>query len=225
MTVMPESVHFCQHIWNYNNTLSFTSLCAEIDRTTQGQPGVYTFRISGNLYHNVRSVIPTADRSSGFAQIYVIGGNNLVEAMHRIRQSKSPLLMSLMMELQQFLTTHNSYAKFYCNVQLHLHKAPHSEFVLKQVIPAGFNRKISNKPSVDEVAMVVESSNDASIGPRDILLQKADGEPVKITNQHSGYLALWYPILFPYGQPNWVKDVASSNGQREHRLYVPQSWT
>ncbi|PLW46932.1 hypothetical protein PCASD_08098 [Puccinia coronata f. sp. avenae] len=149
-------------------------------------------------------------------EIYVIGGNNMVEAMHRIRQSKSPLLMSLMMELQQFLTTHNSYAKFYCNVQSHLHKAPHSEFVLKQVIPAGFNRKIYNKPSVDEVAMVVESSNDASIGPRDILLQKADGEPVKITNQHSGYLALRYPILFPYGQPNWVKDVASSNGRRRN---------
>ncbi|PLW51370.1 hypothetical protein PCANC_17586 [Puccinia coronata f. sp. avenae] len=53
-----DSGHFRRYLPNYNNALSFTSLGARIDKSTQGHRGIYTFRTSGNLYHNMRSYIP-----------------------------------------------------------------------------------------------------------------------------------------------------------------------
>jgi hypothetical protein len=81
----PGSANFQHRTRAYNNAVSFTSCGATLDRSVQGYRGIYSFRVIGALYHDLGSVFPDGESHSAtgsFAQIYVTGGNDNIEASH-----------------------------------------------------------------------------------------------------------------------------------------------
>jgi hypothetical protein len=48
---------FRQHIRSYNSALAFTFVGANLD-TTVAQPGNYTYRLRGELYYRMGSLLP-----------------------------------------------------------------------------------------------------------------------------------------------------------------------
>jgi len=52
-----DAKDFCQHIRSYNSALAFTSMGAKLD-TSVAQPGNYTYRLRGELYHRMGSLLP-----------------------------------------------------------------------------------------------------------------------------------------------------------------------
>ena len=68
----------------YNNSISFTSLGANVDRSMKGPKGVNVFRIAGALTHLVSSIEPANPKDPGFSQIYVVGSGGTNEEKHII---------------------------------------------------------------------------------------------------------------------------------------------
>src|SRR5579871_3023603 len=67
-----DSRQFRHNIRNYNNSLSFCSLGIKYqDRSVYGPRGVRTFRIRGELCHEIGGLLPKEDHNPAFAQIYV----------------------------------------------------------------------------------------------------------------------------------------------------------
>ena len=65
------SAHFRKYIRAYNSVFSFISLGVNIDEAVaNSRGGAYNFRIHGDLYHRIGSLLPTDNRPA-FAQIYV----------------------------------------------------------------------------------------------------------------------------------------------------------
>jgi hypothetical protein len=58
--------------------------------------------------------------------------------------------------------------------------------------------------------MVVDNNRKDRINPRNVKLHQKNGEIERIKDEYSGYLALWYPIFFPYGQPGWARGIPST---------------
>ena len=63
--------HFQDNIRAYNSMFQFTSLGAKIDHSVNDGRGPYTFRISGQAYQRIGSLVPPLGESARFAQLYV----------------------------------------------------------------------------------------------------------------------------------------------------------
>jgi len=61
-----DAKDFRQHIRSYNNALAFTSVGANLD-TSVAQPGNYTYRLRGELYHRMGSLLPQPGEAPKFA--------------------------------------------------------------------------------------------------------------------------------------------------------------
>ncbi len=65
-----DAKDFRQHIRSYNNALAFTFVGANLD-TSVAQPGNYTYRLRGELYHRMGSLLPQPGEAPKFAQLYI----------------------------------------------------------------------------------------------------------------------------------------------------------
>ena len=69
--INPLSNTYKDFIRRYNSAFAFTSLGANIDQSVTRATGPYCFKISGELHHLAGSLLPNADQSAVYAQIYI----------------------------------------------------------------------------------------------------------------------------------------------------------
>src|SRR5947199_10681411 len=68
-----------------------------------------------------------------------------------------------------------------------------------------------NRPTASEVAIILPGTGEEQVDRRDIILQARSGPFKRISELHSAYCALRYPLLFPNGQQGWHPNIYSSN--------------
>lgn len=64
-----------------------------------------------------------------------------------------------------------------------------------------------NLPTASEVAALIVGDFDATEHKRDIILERQCGEKKRISELHPSYLALQYPLLFPYAEDGYHIDI------------------
>jgi hypothetical protein len=205
-----DAINFQQMTRMYNNAISFTSLGAKVDYSVQGPMGVNIFKISGALSHRISSLEPKDD-SPGFAQIYVVGNNGIEEAEYRLTRAlgqrgdnvkKSTMKRGTILMLVHLMGEINPYAKRFRTALDVLSKTNARTISLQGVPMAGADPKRYNCPTVEEVGVVVQGNGDV-IGERQIVLHRKDESLEEISDMHSSYFPLRYPLFFPYGQQQW----------------------
>ncbi|CAB5202659.1 unnamed protein product [Rhizophagus irregularis] len=102
----PRSCTFRQNIRMYNSALSFTSIGAKIDQQITGTSGIYTFRIHGEMYHRIGSLLPNSETQPQFAQIYIYDTDHEIQNRLNIMPGLDPMILG---ELQQMLHNINPY--------------------------------------------------------------------------------------------------------------------
>jgi hypothetical protein len=60
-----------------------------------------------------------------------------------------------------------------------------------------------NVPTVDEVVALMVGDGYEAIDKRDVVIAQQAGPFQRISKLHVGYMALHYPLLFPYGEDGW----------------------
>jgi len=68
-----------------------------------------------------------------------------------------------------------------------------------------------NVPTADEVVTLMVGDGSEVVDRRDVILAQQDGPFQRISELHPGYMALHYPLLFPYGEDGWHPNI-SLNG-------------
>jgi len=68
-----------------------------------------------------------------------------------------------------------------------------------------------NVPTVDEVATLMVGDGSEVVDRRDVVLAQQAGPYQHISELHLGYMALHYPLLFPYDEDGWHSKI-SLNG-------------
>ncbi|GKE23106.1 DNA helicase PIF1, ATP-dependent, partial [Tanacetum coccineum] len=64
-----------------------------------------------------------------------------------------------------------------------------------------------NLPTTSEVAALIVGDIDSTTNDRDIILHMQKGGLKRINELHPSYLALQYPLLFPYGEDGYWTDI------------------
>ena len=69
---------FMENIRAYNQMFAMTSFGATVDETVNHGRGPYVFKVSGQIYHKIGTLIPTGDANPKFLQLYIYDTDNEV---------------------------------------------------------------------------------------------------------------------------------------------------
>lgn len=157
-----------------------------------------TFKVQGQVYHLIGSLLPEKDKTSKFLQIYFISDYN-EPANVRLRNFKH-LNKDLIVDLQSCLHQVNPYVR---DFKIALESIPINKRDNYNLIinadrkPASAHSGCYNKPSTNEVAVLLV---DQHYERRDIVLSTKNGFLKRICETHRSYDALQYPLIFCRGE-------------------------
>jgi len=110
----PRSPAFREKIRMYNLILSFTSTGARIQESVIGTRSVYAFRIQGEMYHRIGSLLPQHDAQPRFCQLYIYDTTNQLQHRQNIMSTLDP---DILHELQTMLSEVNPYAQTFKSIR------------------------------------------------------------------------------------------------------------
>ncbi len=64
-----------------------------------------------------------------------------------------------------------------------------------------------NVPTANEVVALMVGDGSEAVDRRDVILAQQAGPFQHISELHMGYMALHYPLLFPYGEDGWHPNI------------------
>jgi hypothetical protein len=92
-----------------------------MDNSVWGPMGVHTFRIKGNLYHRIGSLLPAEGEQPKFAQIYVMDSDPNQQIKQRLEHGHGCIRENILRDLQQMMYKKNPYYKIYSSAQKYPH--------------------------------------------------------------------------------------------------------
>lgn len=73
-----KSKFFVENIRRFNMMFSFTSMDGKVDHSFNSGRGPYCFRLHGQNYHTLGSLLPVNGQSPKFSQLYIVDTENEV---------------------------------------------------------------------------------------------------------------------------------------------------
>ena len=218
---------FRRNIRLYNAAFAFTSMGGKVDHEINKHGGPYSFRINGQNYHLLGSLAPLDGRKAKFAQLYIHDTENEIANRLSVLQNETgsnPLQEELVKDLIHMFDEHNVLVQSFRMARDKYRENGVRELKLRLIGNRFTDGRQYNLPSCSEVAalLVEESSHEES--HRDIIVEHKKNGLQRITELHPSFMALQYPLLFPYGEDGFRKGIRHRNMQNG-RTYKRQTMT
>jgi CRISPR/Cas system-associated exonuclease Cas4 (RecB family) len=212
-----DSTNFRENIRSYNSMFAFTSMGGIVDKEINMGKGPYVFRLHGQNYHHIGTLLPEEGNKPRFAQLYIYDTEN--EVANRISVSgcsdKTPVDPSIVTDLQNMIDENNILAKSFRMARDRFKEEDYHDVTLRLISDR-------DKPSTSEVAaLVVKDPTEESEG-RDIIVEYKDMVPKRISEIHPKFMAMQYLLLFPYGEDGFTLKIPynKKEGVTYSREYV-----
>ncbi|GKE62546.1 DNA helicase, partial [Tanacetum coccineum] len=203
--------HFMENIRAYNQMFSMTSLGAHIDDSVNNGRGTYVFKISGQLYHWLGSLCPAEGEPPRFLQLYIYDTDNEVDnRMSHFGGQNSELRRDIVEGLIDMLDTHNALVHLFRTAREKLADThiPNFKVRLYNVVGA----REYELPTGDMLGAIVYEPGPETDMDYDIVIEERSGHPQRVNKLHSSYMSLQFPLLFPYGEDGYSKDLKLLGG-------------
>ena len=217
LTTIPEILHlfegndnlsrdFRDNIRAYNSLLSFTSCGAKVDESLLVErTGIFTYRIHGEMYHLIGSIMPEEGQRPSFLQLYFYDTDNeLDNRMHFMTNRNHQLIRTL----QQILRNVNPWIHIFNSA---LQSNDNSVGLTLRISADGRDSRTYNQPTSSDVAAIIPGENNGNF--RDILIQTKSNQLMRISETHRAYDAYSYVFLFPTGEYGWHIEMKKINGK------------
>nr|XP_043611794.1 uncharacterized protein LOC122583457 [Erigeron canadensis] len=210
------SKDFLDNIRRYNIMFSFTSLGAKVDHRVNSGHGPYVYRIHGQNYHSIGDLFPQEGQPPKFCQLYIFDTDN--ELNHRFRAFDVNDLHKLSIteiqstpfwiahQLKGLLDEINPLVKQFRMAKDRIIFSQNDDVKLILIGRRETDGRQYNLPTASEVAALIVGDIDGNDN-RDIILEKHSGTLQRINELHPSYLALQYPLLFPYAEDRFRTDI------------------
>ncbi|UYV67468.1 hypothetical protein LAZ67_5000717 [Cordylochernes scorpioides] len=201
----PLSKSFLLHIRGYNSIFQITSFGA---RQVVEQGYMPTFKVQGQVYHVIGSLLPEPDSEHKFLQIYFIDNyESQVTARCNITAN---LNRDLVRSLQDLLQAHNHYIQSF-KAALETLPQNHADYrviIHSDKLPPEEHERRYNAPMTNEVALLMVGQE---FGPRDIVLHCRNNLTQRISEIHQAYDPLQYPLIFCRGEVGYSVSLPQVN--------------
>ena len=203
-----DSKEFLKNIDGYNNCFSMTSFGA--DKRISDTEGFNwaTFKIQGQVFHQIGSLIAEPNEKPNFLQIYFISDlqeqaqrRREVIDNHPMRQNGRGLRDDIINQLQEQLLRSNHIVQQF---KIARDNRPAEEFevvIRADKVPAGEHAGRYNAPTVSEIAAVICGQEH---GKRDIVIHhRTGGPPKRVSEFNHAYDGLQYPLFYSHGEDGY----------------------
>lgn len=191
-----ESKHFLQHIRKYNSCFQMTSFGAT--NIVQFNNFAPTFKVQGQVYHQIGSLLPVSEENPQFLQIYFI--DNVEKEIDRRCTFSTKTNREIIAKLRTMLHENNCLVR---DFKFALEAETEDDFkviIRADKTPLNEHERRFNAPVAPEVAAVIVGTE---ITRRDIVITKRDKAKQRVAETHRSYDALQYPILFPRAEDGY----------------------
>lgn len=196
-----EAQRFRDNIRQYNAALAFTSLGVKVDNSVNaGGGGPPTFRIHGELCHQLGSLLPRNGERPVYAQLYIYDPRAALD--HRMHRNPG-LDSNVMQRLQYIILTHHRWATTFKQASNVFQQTRCQDVSIQLTVNRNRDQRRFNLPTSDEVAVIVPGDGTQSYGHRDIVVHFRDGPLRRISDGSAIYECLQYPLLFIYGEDGY----------------------
>lgn len=205
-----QSKLFLRKIRKFNSCFQMTSFGAtKIVHNEDGRNFQSTFKIQGQVYHQIGSLIPMPDSDSKFLQIYFMGDeeqqiNARCQYSH-IEQMEERAIVGI---LEPFLQNHNQLLQLFNTLSNKLQNDNYAIVIKADKVPAGQHAGRYNAPTINEVAVVMVGD---AFERRDIQIKRRDNTVHTISDTHRSYDALQYPLIFWEGEDGYHLNIKQRN--------------
>jgi hypothetical protein len=177
---------------------------ATIDRSVNDGRGPNIFKISGSICHRMGSLLPQPGNTPKFAELYIYHGgdeiDNRIKALNKDDQIDGGLDRSIVKGLGDMLNSSNSLVKKFRMAKEILKENEFTNISIRIVAPGESDGPQFNLPSTDELACLVLGELTLETPSRDIIIRHRSDTLQRISSLHPAYMALQYPLLFPYAE-------------------------
>ena len=175
-----------------------------IDQSVAGQSGIYTFKIQGELVHRIGSLLPHPGEVPRFAQIHILDSlSSITPAEVRMAHQHGLLNEQILHRLMDMFDDINPYFHIFQTACERLRETDSIALHLKTIDVPHLDSRRYNRPIAAEVAIIMPGTSEQPVGYREIVLHSRAGPLKRISELHSAYLPLHYPIIHPYGEQGW----------------------
>ncbi|CAL4998052.1 unnamed protein product [Urochloa decumbens] len=221
-----DSSNFRQNIRLYNSMFAFTSMGGKVDyEINKHGGGPYVFRLNGQNYHQIGTLLPKEGEKPKFAQLYIYDTEN--EVSNRInasisRESKTKIDENIVIGLLEMLDEHNVLAKSFWMARDRFKETDIQDVKLRLIHKRPKDGRQYNLPSTSEVAALIIGDHDTAGDEFDIIVETNDRMLQRISELHPSYMSMQYPLIFPYGEDGFRPRINYHNigGRVGKRKYV-----
>jgi hypothetical protein len=205
-----RSKNYIQNIRLYNSMFAFTSIGGKVDKEVNKGSGPYVFKMNGLNYHRIGTLLPTEEGDKPrWAQLYIYDTENEVknriEASTTSMDKRKSLDPHIVEGLKNMLDRDNILAKTFRMARDRFKEGDYHYVKLKIINKRQRDGTQYNMPSASEVAALIVNDTTENRQGRDIIVQYKDMKPKRISENHPKFMAMQYPLLFPYGEDGYIE--------------------
>lgn len=209
---------FRENIKLLNAMFAFTSTGGRISTDLNDGRGPYTFRLNGHNHHNIGSLLPMhPDGRPRFAQLYVYDTENEIDnRFYALRNCVSPtsdqvILRTLVNDLLLMLDANNALVQAFRMARERFNDNSMQRLTLRLLGTRNRREGQYSLPTVPEVAALIPGDGNPT-DSRDIIIEERGSRSAKrISELHPSFMALQYPLLFPYGEDGFHLNIPLCN--------------
>ncbi|XVF67234.1 hypothetical protein PTKIN_Ptkin10aG0104100 [Pterospermum kingtungense] len=209
---------FRDNIRMYNSMFQFTSIGGKIDNEINRRPGPYVFRLCGQNHHKIGSLLPVDGETPKFAQLYIYDtANELANIMQPFSTSPGATKPDedVVKQLMKMFDETNIIVQAFRMARDRFGDTDYVPVRLR-LIGHRSERQYSDAMS-DEVAGLIVGDVDNLINNRDIIVDHKSLGLQRISDLHPAFIAMQYPILFPYGEDGFHLDIKYQSTTRRRQ--------
>ncbi|XP_035837306.1 uncharacterized protein LOC118485145 [Helianthus annuus] len=197
---------------------AFTSTGGRISTDLNDGRGPYTFRLNGHNHHNIGSLLPMHPNGRPrFAQLYVYDMENEIDnRFYALRNCVSPtpdqvILRTLVNDLLLMLDANNALVQAFRMARERFNDNSMQRLTLRLLGMRNRREGQYSLPTVPEVAALIPGDGNPT-DSRDIIIEERGSRSAKrISELHPSFMALQYPLLFPYGEDGFHLNIPLCN--------------
>lgn len=197
------SANFRQNIRAYNSIFAFTSIGAKIDTEINRKTGPYVFKISGQNYHRMGSLLPFDGERPKFAQLYIYDTENEIDnrmrAFNNIDEIRN-IDRIVVQHLIEMFDCNNELVKVFRMARDRFRQNDYMPIHLRLIGTRNEHLSEYNAPIASEIAGLIVGDFGSADRQRDIVVEYKTAKLQRISDLHPSFMSMQYPILFPYGE-------------------------
>ncbi|CAH1439621.1 unnamed protein product, partial [Lactuca virosa] len=215
-----KSKYFINNIRRYNSMFSFTSMGGKVDASINNGKAPYIFRLGGQNYHRIGSLLPSNGSKPKLSQLYIYITDNEDRQQDASTSTSDSVDLQIIHDLKLMLDSNNVLVQSYRMVRDCFHDNPHIDLKLRLIGKRIQDGRTYNLLSASEVAALIVGDIDDSFQNRDIIVENSSGSLQRISELHPSYLALQYPVVvrLPFHLPGQQQGIYDPNDDIDNIL-------